>query len=223
MAEKIRKGAVKAYFKMLKLWSALLLGIVGMFYSKDVWARSGGCPECEYGVGIYRPLEEPIFPYAQNKINQWKGIASCKDYQKDVYRIIKDKFCLEKEWLKLGLNLPAPEVDFKKNVVVEIVKMNSAKELSFKEMFYKEGEGVRKNKVIVFNYYIESAFSSENLAYFFIVTERSDSSVTIQEKRFYDGTYIAKDYIYTPLECVCDSPVVEPPDDSIQLMYGVDY
>lgn len=57
MAEKIRKGAVKAYFRMLKIWSALLLGIVGIFSSKGVWALDETM--CKYGN--VRPMEELIY------------------------------------------------------------------------------------------------------------------------------------------------------------------
>jgi len=199
MAKKIRRGVVRAYFMMLKVWSILLLGIVGIFSSRDVWALDETM--CKYGVDINWPNGRPGISYAQYKRNQWQGISQSKDYSADSYQLIKDKVCFEKEWKRLGINSLLPEVDFTKSTLVEIVKINSSREITFKETLYKETEGVKNSKVIVINYYIESAARAGNLAYFFLVTPNFDVPILIQEQKYYDDTFIARDYIYSPGEC----------------------
>lgn len=171
-----------------------MLGIVGMFTSRDVWAQ-------EIRPAYGKAIEIRELPYLQYKRNQWQGISRSKDYSSDFYQLIKDKTCFEKEWKRLGINSPLPEVDFTKDTLVEIVKTNSSKEITFKEILLKEFEGVTKNKVIVFNYYIDSAVVSGNLAYLFLVTPNSDVPVLIQEQKYYDGTFIARDYVYNPINC----------------------
>lgn len=131
----------------------------------------------------------------------WKGVAENKGYRGDVHLLIKDKACFEEEWLKLGINLPMPKIDFSKRMVIEIVKKNASREIILKDIYYEGGQGEKIKKEILYNYYIDSTIESKSLAYLLLVTAKSDLPISFRERRYYDGFYIAKGYFYAPTEC----------------------
>lgn len=189
MAKEIKKRAVKAYFKILKVWSVLLLGIVGIFLAKDSFAQ-------------YRPEDRQVMYGVQvetvkyNMKKQWKGVSASKAYLEDVHKVIKDKACFEKEWKKLGISAKLPKVDFTKDMVIEIVKINNPKELSLEKGWY-----VRKvNSEIFYSSYFDSAATGNALAYIFVVIRSSDLPLSLQENKFVDGTCVAT-YNYLPVKC----------------------
>jgi len=189
MAKEIKKGVIRVYFKMLKVWSALLLGIVGIFSLKDSFAQ-------------YRPEDRQVAYGVQvekveyNMEKQWKGVSANRDYPKDVHKIIKDKVCLEKEWRKLGISTELPKVDFTKDMVIEIVKINSPKGLMLEDAWYAR----KTNNEIFYNSYFDSAVTDNTLAYFFVVIRGSDLPLSLQENKFVDGNCIAT-YNYLPVKC----------------------
>ncbi len=182
MAEKIKKGAMRAYFKMLKVWSVLLLGIVGIFCSKDVWAE--GRTYSKYGVSLNEDLDIK---------NHWQGISGSKAYTEDSYKIIKDKDCFGKEWKKLGISEALPQVNFNKNIMIAIIKKNSSKELSLRRVFHRY-EG---NKIFVnYEFHIDTSQKIDTLSYLFIMIEKTDYSIIVTEYRSSD-----KDKNYVPINC----------------------
>lgn len=189
MAEKIKKMAIKAYLKMLGICSVLLLGIVWLFSSKSSLAQYQ--PEdrqVKYGVQV-----ETV---KYNMRKQWKGVSLSKAYLEDVHKVIKDKACFEKEWKKFGISAAFPKVNFTKEMVIEIVKKDSPKELMLEEAWYAR----ETNNEIFYNSYFDSGKETEELVYLFVVIRRSELPISFQENRFIDGKCVAT-YTYLPVKC----------------------
>lgn len=176
----MKNMVIYVYSKMLMIWRQLFL--------------REACPQIEENP------DEFELPKSLNIKKQWKGISLSKAYTCDVHKLIKDKACFEKEWASLGINSPLPDINFSKKMVIEIVKKNTSQELTFKDVNYKEIEGAKINKEILYDFYIDSTVESDTIAYLLLVTAKSDLFF-FNEKRYYDGFYIAKGYFYPPTEC----------------------
>jgi len=134
---------------------------------------------------------------------QWKGITYSRDYRSDVNQIIRDKSSFDREWKRLKIKSPVPRIDFTKKMVIEIVKRNASRELVLKDVYYTgiklKGETIKKE--ISYDFYIDSLAESYNIAYLLLVMAKFDLPISFNEKRYYDGFYIAKGYFYAPTEC----------------------